>query len=1078
MVGSGSEWEYKVSVDEVDDLELSPTTGRILTAPERLVTHGTAVARGAAYCLPCLAEAEAFNITDVDGGQPTGMLYKSMPQRLTEADMWLRLAEGLLPASEGPPAPMEVDNATGNRNVLGSNGEEEPVPGGPVVAAGAMGEPDRAGRLLDDNFWEDNDLQESEPAGFLSSLNGSDDDTADEEPAEEEDEEHEGEQRQQPEAATQEGGAEEVGNGTKDPDDDRQLPECFSHELIGKPPKNSSIGGVLVDLLGVKADYELPTAAYEEILYIINTALGNGRFPKTETPSLKALGIDNDISRFERHWCRSCGQYDYPPPAAIDMMSDLVYSFSTQEGRWRLHDSADEPGVASCMECEAPRFVQVRKNRKIILEPDGIYFDFGIIEILWRMLRRPDSAANQPYMHDLSKNASLKSDFGRQLKEATDGAIADAANLIMDVGIDGYKLTGRGYHAAFFACMWCLFQGIHLDGAVRFLGYFAAASLTLWHQAFSPILPPGNGVRDTRARQEGEAQKRCVTEVLRDPGRQCVQSCFAGADGSMLTDTELEVHQRASAAGKLPKGLTGSAHTFLLGMGEVQVRSRGPGSAMIKFKNFYRIYNQRVKNIKMANDFGRPPIIIMGGSSMFPNWTAESFQDFILTYSHSAMDDLLKKLPKHWHTAFMCLTVVTYFRKVIVGKCSKDPERAFAVEVMKQMRLEDFELLYNDMVTGMRRDRSSKSTTAKKAHAALGLVPVDFYIRQTTEQRKDRAFMPTGSAEAENHDMFQEILQVEVRDVPVLSPPHGTLQPHREAGASSVSQEPGLWKTDEKCGTSTFYKLLTQSFPTALRAVEKEPHVFNRWDYRVDFEKHRTSLGTGYQDGNVLDGTPDYLKLPLAAARIRSLCNYQQPPKFIVSLCDPVQRAWKHYRHRLLWLALGKPQGAGTLPREKAELERIFEEGVLHEIRLLRECLTQFDYQQCGDLLFGGWQNVQERRDIVAAGGSWAPCIGVVGGSMYDEQLEYWYQHFPRRDFLLLNTTKALKDPNWLIQKVAAFIGHAPGNLDSNPQGVLESPRVNVNNLYSDRDLKAPEAAMQALQDFFRDRRGWEILLD
>eukprot|EP00873_Tetraselmis_striata_P038327 jgi/Tetstr1/458591/TSEL_044994.t1 len=407
-----------------------------------------------------------------------------------------------------------------------------------------MGEPDRADRLLDDNFWEDNDLQEGEPAGLLSSLNGSDDDTTGEEPAEEEDEAQEGEQRQQPEAATQEGGAEEVGPvfgvgiGTKDPDDDRGLPECFSHELIGKPPKNSSIG------------------------------------------------------------------YVYPPPADIDMMFDPEYSFSTQEGRWRLHDNADEPGVASCMECEAPRFAQVGKNRKIILEPYGIYFDFGIIEILWRMLRRPDSAANQPYMQNLSKNAFLNSDFGRQLKEATDGAIADAANLMMDVGIDRvqltkfkhhsatvYKLTCRGYHAAFFACMWCLFHGIHLDGAVRFLGYFAAAAQTLWHQAFNPILPPGNG------------------------------SCFAGADGFMLTDTELEALQRASAAGKLPKGLTGSAHvhaaydilgatfsivnshalplhhalllgvvkTFLLRMGEVHVRSRGPGSAMIKFKNFYRV---------------------------------------------------------------------------------------------------------------------------------------------------------------------------------------------------------------------------------------------------------------------------------------------------------------------------------------------------------------------------------------------------------------------------------------------------------------------------------------------------------
>eukprot|EP00873_Tetraselmis_striata_P024033 jgi/Tetstr1/444297/TSEL_032188.t1 len=70
----GSEWEYEKS-DEDDDFELSPTTVRVLTPPERLVKHGT-VERGAAYCLPCLAEVEAFNITDVDGGQPTGLLYK------------------------------------------------------------------------------------------------------------------------------------------------------------------------------------------------------------------------------------------------------------------------------------------------------------------------------------------------------------------------------------------------------------------------------------------------------------------------------------------------------------------------------------------------------------------------------------------------------------------------------------------------------------------------------------------------------------------------------------------------------------------------------------------------------------------------------------------------------------------------------------------------------------------------------------------------------------------------------------------------------------------------------------------
>eukprot|EP00873_Tetraselmis_striata_P005629 jgi/Tetstr1/425893/TSEL_016264.t1 len=72
---SGSEWEYEGS-DEEDDLELSPTTGRVLTPPERLIKHGTVERVPLIYCLPCLAEAEAFNITDVDGGQPSGLLYK------------------------------------------------------------------------------------------------------------------------------------------------------------------------------------------------------------------------------------------------------------------------------------------------------------------------------------------------------------------------------------------------------------------------------------------------------------------------------------------------------------------------------------------------------------------------------------------------------------------------------------------------------------------------------------------------------------------------------------------------------------------------------------------------------------------------------------------------------------------------------------------------------------------------------------------------------------------------------------------------------------------------------------------
>eukprot|EP00873_Tetraselmis_striata_P011145 jgi/Tetstr1/431409/TSEL_021099.t1 len=51
-----------------------------------------------------------------------------------------------------------------------------------------------------------------------------------------------------------------------------------------------------------------------------------------------------------------------------------------------------------------------------------------------------------------------------------------------------------------------------------------------------------------------------------------------------------------------------------------------------------------------------------------------------------------------------------------------DITTTFPNDKVRMSRLEDFELLYNDMLTRMRRDRGSKSTTAKKAHAALGAV--------------------------------------------------------------------------------------------------------------------------------------------------------------------------------------------------------------------------------------------------------------------------------------------------------------------------------------------------------------------
>lgn len=62
--------------NDVEHVEVSPT-GRVMTAQERLVRHGT-VARGEAYFL---AEVKAFNIADAPSGAPTGLVYNRVLPR-------------------------------------------------------------------------------------------------------------------------------------------------------------------------------------------------------------------------------------------------------------------------------------------------------------------------------------------------------------------------------------------------------------------------------------------------------------------------------------------------------------------------------------------------------------------------------------------------------------------------------------------------------------------------------------------------------------------------------------------------------------------------------------------------------------------------------------------------------------------------------------------------------------------------------------------------------------------------------------------------------------------------------------
>eukprot|EP00873_Tetraselmis_striata_P006713 jgi/Tetstr1/426977/TSEL_017190.t1 len=76
VVSSESEWEYEGGNEE-DDLELSPTTGRNLTAPERLVKHGTvATIPAGTLCRSCKQNALSRSIPQDIEAEKTLVRYK------------------------------------------------------------------------------------------------------------------------------------------------------------------------------------------------------------------------------------------------------------------------------------------------------------------------------------------------------------------------------------------------------------------------------------------------------------------------------------------------------------------------------------------------------------------------------------------------------------------------------------------------------------------------------------------------------------------------------------------------------------------------------------------------------------------------------------------------------------------------------------------------------------------------------------------------------------------------------------------------------------------------------------------
>lgn len=230
----------------------------------------------------------------------------------------------------------------------------------------------------------------------------------------------------------------------------------------------------------------------------------------------------------------------------------------------------------------------------------------------------------------------------------------------------------------------------------------------------------------------------------------------------------------------------------------------------------------------------------------------------------------------------------------------------------------------------------------------------------------------------------------------------------------------------QKAGTTALMYYLRQHPLVTKGETKNELHFFDRWYargerwYRAAFPRTR-SLPPG---GAVGEGTPEYLLHPHASKRIAALLPNV---KLIAVLRDPAKRALSHYQMELR-------NGRETLSFEEALAQEDARIGPEWNLLLSDERHSFKRYQ---------------RHAYKARG-------------RYAEQLQRFFEHFPRERILILNSSDLSKDTERTVNGVCDFleIPHMPESFDMSHRNVgmnkQESP------------VEVPEGVMEDLREYFK----------
>ncbi len=202
----------------------------------------------------------------------------------------------------------------------------------------------------------------------------------------------------------------------------------------------------------------------------------------------------------------------------------------------------------------------------------------------------------------------------------------------------------------------------------------------------------------------------------------------------------------------------------------------------------------------------------------------------------------------------------------------------------------------------------------------------------------------------------------------------------------------------QKGGTTSLYHYLVQH-PQIAPALDKEVHFFDLefergWDWydarfpgiiqadqAHDRRPHASSTVPPVITG---EASPYYIFHPLVPQRIAQTLP---TVKLIVLLRDPVDRAISHYHHAVRW---------GFEPLAIADAFAQEEERLAGEVEKM--------------LADPSYHSFNHRH------------LSYLARGRYAQQLEHWFQYFPREQFLILNSEALYRSPDLALQAVCQFL--------------------------------------------------------